>query len=139
MPRLRYLKNYERIHAEYEQADEHIEEEARTGQSWLSNSSIISSMPDSKLREAINLYRNLAMQMEQELLFRSKMAKQTSISAELRTAYKIDRVELYISNKRRQATRNKRQRAIFKGLKLSPQLKRSLLECLQQIANQSES
>jgi hypothetical protein len=81
MPRLRRIKDYEWVdngnfHVE-DSDDESTESsgsqplsEATTGQSWLSNASVIASLNDEKLKSSINYYRTLAKLMEEELVGR---------------------------------------------------------------------
>ncbi len=66
MPRLRYLKNY---NVNFE--DEIEDEEPLTGQSWLSNATIISSLTNDKIRTAIKYHRETVKLLENELICRA--------------------------------------------------------------------
>jgi hypothetical protein len=65
-PRLRHLKNY---NFDFEKEEE--KSEGLTGQSWLSNATIIQSLNDDKIRTAIKYHRETAKLLENELICRA--------------------------------------------------------------------
>src|SRR5882724_3188069 len=70
MPRLRYKKDYD---VNFEESEN--ERSSTSGQSWLSNATIVAQLSDKKIHEAITHYRALISLLEAELLARSYIAK----------------------------------------------------------------
>ena len=76
MPRLRYYKNFEQIGGGYERSEElyHTSTEQRydvSGESWWSNTNIITNLPDTKIKQAISYHKQMAKMLENELCGRS--------------------------------------------------------------------
>jgi hypothetical protein len=69
MPRLRRLKDYEVDWHDEDTREEPCSQSA-TGESWLSNVSIIASFSDEKLKSSARYYREMARLFEEELLGR---------------------------------------------------------------------
>lgn len=151
MPRLRYLKNYEQI-TEISSNDEtsvqmfptieELQYEGRFcsenigggGQSWLSNSTIISSLPDDKIKQAISYHRQMAHLLEAELNGRIKGNRiLRMVDTSFGRINGDDRYEVLPDRRRERRTK----KDIFKGLGLSSKLKKELTKCLEEymIAN----
>lgn len=126
MPRIRYLKKYQRIEVEYEDDDED-NSRSLSGESWLSNKSIISTIDTAKLKQAISYHRAMANTMEQEL------ASRTSTNYVQAKPILDETGRTIFQSVRRNQQRNsnaRKNRGLFRGLKLTPKLKKELLECL---------
>jgi sulfur transfer complex TusBCD TusB component (DsrH family) len=112
MPRLRYLKNFD-YHAseedEYENTDE--TEEPQSGKSWLSNSAIIASLTDAKIKESIKHYKALIKILEEELLARSLTS---------RKSIKFHSIEVCEGFSKSNGLRRKTTRASFDSDRRSP-------------------
>lgn len=84
MPRLRYRKDWnydenlrsessDETDAEQTNKSEDVggpDDDAVSGQSWLSNAAIVASIPDAKLRSALVYHRTMSKLFEQELRIR---------------------------------------------------------------------
>ena len=154
MPRLRYLKKYQRIEVEYEEGNtgiargqvpssnlatneglyEAVEDEnnskswPRSGQSWLSNATIIASMSDAKLKSTLSYYKGMQVLLEAELQVRSFASKAHGFH-EVRKAYEQANQTRKRAGGASLHARTK-QVSLFRGLKLSKQLKEKLKQCL---------
>lgn len=132
MPRIRYLKKYTPIEVDYE----HENERERTrytnelsGKSWLSNANIIGSMSEAKLKQSIAYYHEMSTLLEAELMARTFQNKFPSTKNQFNNVQSTSRSIRCISET---AKRRKRSKGIFRGLKISMELKEALLECLEQ-------
>lgn len=130
MPRLRYLKNYYPIGEESD-----AEENNRSGASWLSNASIISSFSDEKLKEAITRYKGILQVLEAEVISRTQQNKMYDVLAQRssRTKRQLLRQQdgsvgnINKSNrKRRRSSLEKSIASCFKGINISKELKSTL-------------
>lgn len=136
MPRIRYLKKYQRIEVEYEDERSYRDERAEwSGQSWLSNNAIIQTFTDSQLKQAIAHYKIIVDKLEQELWLRSKnlssatplykSSNNSSTSKGNRSnSRKTSRESVGRTGKKRETNK------LFKGLNLDSKLKEELLKCL---------
>lgn len=138
MPRIRYLKKYTPIEVEYESRDQSKYEDirdsgrenSRSGNSWLSNATIISSMSEAKLKQSIAYYREMSALLEAELMARTFQNKFPSIKNQFSNVQSASRSIRCISEVTK---RRKRSKGIFKGVKLSAELKEALLQCLEEL------
>jgi hypothetical protein len=129
MPRIRYIKNYAAFHEKGEESeDDSQNNQWRSGESWLSNNAVIAAMPESKLKEAIRYYKALVDKLEQELWIRQHNSRISNFKiGSLRPSPAHSQATHKGARKPRQSNRTT---GIFKGLKLSQELKSALLECL---------
>ena len=128
MPRLRYYKNYSPVGENREDEDDTHDAKWKSGESWLSNNAVIAAMPESKLKEAIRYYKTLVDRLEQELWLRSHTNRYAGIGDSSRSASPTRTRTTQKSI--RKSGPGSGTKGIFKGLKLSRELKVALKECL---------
>ncbi len=143
MPRLRHLKNYEEIIT-----DDDIENNKRetsmgregegiSGSSWLSNSVIIGSMPEDKIKQAISYHNTMANLLENELKLRT-IATSIYIARDFNNFRVTSKANgysnrMYDNEGQKVKRRSNRNKGIFKGLRLTPELREALLQCLEEL------
>lgn len=141
MPRIRYLKKYTPIEVDYEDIRDREGQTNRSstglsGDSWLSNSTIIESMSEAKIKQAISYYRNMANLLEIELKFRTNVSSTYIVDnfKHFNTCNGNQRQDVGVNNNKRQkiSKRSKRNK-LFKGLKLTSELREALLQCLEEL------
>lgn len=141
MPRLRYLKKYTPIEVNYEDANEREEEDLRnrerdpnelSGKSWLSNAAIVGAMSEAKIKQAISYYYEMAHLLEAELLARSVYPESRVIkNRSICNASNFQNASQSFNKNTRIVLQTRK--GIFKGLRLSTELKEALLECLEEL------
>lgn len=141
MPRIRYLKKYTPIEVDYEDIQDREGQTNRSstglsGDSWLSNSTIIGSMSEAKIKQAISHYRNMANLLEIELKFRTDVFISYVVrdfkTFKVHEGFQQRNVENN-NNKRRKINKGSKRNKLFKGLKITSELRKALLQCLEEL------
>lgn len=139
MPRIRYLKKYTPIEVIYEDENEANDIQRNrersfnkgiSGNSWLSNSTIIAEMSEAKLKQSIAYYHEMSALLETELMARTFQSKFPNTKNQFSNVQSTSRSIRCISEV---AKRRKRNKGIFKGFRISAELKEALLQCLEEL------